>query len=66
MEKVAVMNENLELDRLAKENDNFKTEKTAVSEKGEKRSDKENCFLHKHKRQEGHEILLQSSGKSLR
>ena len=24
MEKVAVMNENLELDRLAKENDNFK------------------------------------------
>ena len=43
MEKVAVMNENLELDRLAKENDNFKTEKTAVSEKGEKRSDKENC-----------------------
>ena len=26
-----------------KENDNSKTEKTAVSEKGEKRSDKENC-----------------------
>ena len=25
------------------ENDNSKTEKTAVSEKGEKRSDKENC-----------------------